>query len=224
VDRKAGTIGVGAVAVGAAGVALAAVALSDEGAAPSFPPPEQAGRTGPQPRRCPPPGPAVSLPDGRTLCGPEARRYIQRRNRRQTRLQNRLYGFTPARQRHARRILASDATLRALIGRRSRAPDRLGPWTHEGGTRAIGATAEYQLRSPIDIDETVPYVCANVRTLPEGRIRVHIRRVSSLHVLVHFARDRAVRIDPSSRAGAPEPRVVDYDPLPGSPRCPRSKH
>jgi hypothetical protein len=220
VERRAGVIGLGAVVVVAGAVALAAVALSDEGPDRPSSAERPRGPAGREPGRCPPPGPAVSLPNGRTLCAREASRYIERH----TRLQNRLYGVTPAREREVRRVLAADRTLDGLIGGRRRAPDSLGTWTLEGGRRPIGAIAQYDLRSPIDIDETIPYVCSSVRTLPGGRIRLRMRRVSSLHVLVHFGRDRVVQIDPSSRVGGPEPRVVDYDPLPGSPRCPRRRH
>jgi len=170
----------------------------------------------------------VPLPDGRTLCGREARRYIRRQRRRQARAQDRLLGFTAARKHQARRILAGDETLKRLIGTRRHRPSQFGPWHPEGRFKAIGAAAAYDLAAPIEVDGVLPYVCQN-GSLRHGRTRVRIRRVSRLYALVHFASRRVVQIDPSSRLPssrlrAPEPEVLDFERLPGGATCPRRKH
>ena len=223
-------IALASVAVLAGGVAALAAVLGEEGpdeaarqtaqrgGRPALPPPPRGS-----PQRCPPPGPAVSLPDGRTLCGPRAERYIERRNRRQRRAQNRLLGFTAARRRQARRILARDRTLAALLGERSRRPAQLAPWHPEGRFEAIGAGAEYVLRSPIEVDAVLPYVCQGDR-LKHGRARVRVREVTRLHALAHFASRRVVAIYPSAREGGPQPQALEFDRLPGSAVCPRVTH
>jgi hypothetical protein len=218
----AGLIALASVAALVAGVSGAALVLEGEGAGEA----DRVGQRRPPerspPGRCPPPGPAVSLPDGRTLCGRRARRYVERRTRRQTALQEAMYGFSAARKRQARRILARDPTLDRLIGGRRRRPTQLGPWTREGGSKAIGAFAAFDLRSPIEVDGVLPYVC-QVGKLRHGRVKVRIRHVARLHALMHFGLDRVVQVDPSSGMGGPRTEVVAYEPLPGSPRCPRRR-
>jgi hypothetical protein len=159
---------------------------------------------------------------GRTLCGDAARRYIRRLTERQERGQRRLYGLTPTKEREARRIIAADTTLQALLrGRQYRVGD-LGPWTLEGSVKSIGVLAEIEMSSPITATAVLPFVCS--RRDPSrgsGRSGVKMRDVTLLHVLVHFATARVAEIIPTSRPGAPRPKIAPT-PLPGAAGCPPS--
>ena len=171
--------------------------------------------------RCPPPGPAVVTREtGETLCGDAARRYIERHQREQERQARRMYGLTPAKDREARRILATDAALRGLLGDRPYRVTRIGPWTLEGGTEAIGVLAEIDLPSSLSATALLPFVCDRRDGSPGlGRSGVTMRDVTQLMVLVHFATKRVAEITPSSRPGAARPKVTPI-PLPGATRCP----
>ena len=166
------------------------------------------------PKACPPPGPAVVLESGRTLCGEAARRYV----RSQRQAQKFAQGPPASAQEEARRILATDPVLRPLLrGHRTRVA-ALGRWDAEDG-HSLGVFADIESKTPIAATATLPYTCSDSAPAIAGRIRYRLRDLTRLYVSVDVAHGRVADVKFGTPVHGPTVKVLAAKALPGSIRC-----
>lgn len=154
---------------------------------------------------------------GRRYCGEAALRHLREKATTER------FGFDPtgALDADARRIMADDRTLRAMLrGRRTRVLES-GPWS--AGDRPLGAFARIELTPPFAGTATFPYVCKGDPALGSGRTQLRLREVTRLMVMVDARLHHVAEITLDEAPGGPAPKVLGGKRLPGSVRCPPSR-